>query len=931
MLRITPSKSAAGAQRYYTEGLAKQDYLSEGQEVTGQWFGHGAEMLGLFGDVMPEAFTALTENRHPLTGKQLTARQKKNRRVGYDFTFSAPKGISLLYGMTGDHRIKAVFEKAVRDTLRDIEKDMRARVRKGGAFSDRVTGNIVSAGFTHYLARPVGGEPDPHLHSDNFIFNATWDPVEKEWKAGEFAGLHLDRPYYEACFETRLAMAMRELGYEIERNSKGWDLAGLSKALLDKFSRRTKEIEAEASRRGITDPDRKGELGAKTRNRKGGNLDMDRLRGIWRDRISSMEHRDMAEVLERSRENAGRILAGIPGKIYESLVYSIAKSFEKNSVVDSRKVMEEAMRYGVGHVSPENAEAYRKMEGVMTVEESERTLVTTREVLAEEKKMLGMARAGRGQCLPLGKRPHRPSRLNKGQAAAVRHVLSSWDRVMVIRGYAGTGKTTAIKEAAAEIEAQAGIKVFACAPSADASRGTQRQEGFSKAETLEYLLRNDKLHDKLRGGMIWVDEASMIGCRNMVRLFALAEKLDARVLLTGDSSQHGSVERGDAFRLLETHAGLESPVMTEIVRQRGEYAAAAKDFAERRPVEGFDKFEKMGWVVEAPNEVRPLLITQDYLWEVNAKKRALIVAPTHAEGRKVTACIRDLLKKDGKLGEEREVLTLRNLHWTEAEKADASMYETGQIVQFMQNMPGVLKGDRFTVIRTDKGVWFRNAPGKDLVLPLNYTDRFQVYRAETMPLAVHDLVRTTAGGKALEGTIDNGCVARVTGFTGKGDIRLSNGKILPKDFGHLAPGYYITSWSGQSKTVDKVLIAEGEESFRAANLEQFYVSCTRGRESCRIYTDDKDSLRERIVHSSQRGSAMELLAGQVAANTRPRDVTERAMKDRDRLRKRVAYRRKHEAVAEAIRDRIAVGEGRRRGEWYERLVSRQERGPDYGR
>jgi hypothetical protein len=110
---------------------------------------------------------------------------------------------------------------------------------------------------------------------------------------------------------------------------------------------------------------------------------------------------------------------------------------------------------------------------------------------------------------------------------------------------------------------------------------------------------------------------------------------------------------------------------------------------------------------------------------------------------------------------------------------------------------------------------------------------------------------------------------------------------------------------------------------------QFLVAMSRGREGVRVYTDDKDALRERIVHSGQRGSATELMAGQVKANTRPRDLMERAMKDRDRLRKRVAYQRTHEAVAEAIRDRIAVGEGRRRGEWYERLVPRQ--GPDIGR
>ena len=59
-----------------------------------------------------------------------------------------------------------------------------------------------------------------------------------------------------------------------------------------------------------------------------------------------------------------------------------------------------------------------------------------------------------------------------------------------------------------------------------------------------------------------------------------------------------------------------------VVRQSGEYKEACRIFREQGPVEGFDKFEKMGWVVEAPDEVRPLLIAQDYLWEVNAKKRA---------------------------------------------------------------------------------------------------------------------------------------------------------------------------------------------------------------------------------------------------------------------------------------------------------------------
>jgi conjugative relaxase-like TrwC/TraI family protein len=195
MLRITVSTSAAAAQRYYTTGLSRQDYYSEGQEITGQFHGQAAKRLGLPREVTAEAFAALSENKDPATGDTLTARQKENRRAGYDFTFCAPKGPSLLYAMTGDERIKSAFETAVQDTMQEIERDMQARVRKDGAAEDRTTGNAVWASFTHYLARPVD-IPDMLLHSHNFMFNATWDPVEQSWKAGQFHDLHIDRHYY---------------------------------------------------------------------------------------------------------------------------------------------------------------------------------------------------------------------------------------------------------------------------------------------------------------------------------------------------------------------------------------------------------------------------------------------------------------------------------------------------------------------------------------------------------------------------------------------------------------------------------------------------------------------------------------------------------------------------------------------------------------
>jgi hypothetical protein len=646
--------------------------------------------------------------------------------------------------------------------------------------------------------------------------------------------------------------------------------------------------------------------------------------------MDERDSRTIADVLAGARDRVGQNPVAIPDRIHESLVYAIAKSFQNYSVVDARKIMEASMRYGVGPVMPEDAEAFKDVKGVITAEEGERELVTTGDIHEQEQAMLKYARDGRGQCLPLGLgKRYRTKRLNAGQERAVRHVLESYDKVMLIQGYAGTGKTTAIKEAAEEIAARSGKKVWTFAPSASASRDNLVVAGFKDANTLEHLLLNTNLHEKIRGQVLWVDEASMVGVKDMNRLFDLAERLDCRVVLSGDVQQHGSVARGDAMRILEKFAGCKPARITEIMRQEGDYKQAVLDFEEGRPVEGFDKLEHLGWVNETPDEARPLLVAQDFMWAINAGKTALVVVPTHYEGERVAKCIREIMKKEGKLkDDEREVYQLKNLYWGEADKADQAMYEAGMIIRFTEDMPGVKRGERFEVCRLGSKVWMRNDKSTRII-PLQHTNKFQVYKKGTMKLATGDVIRTTAGGKLPDGkSIDNGCVATVTGFTRKG-IKLSNGRVLPHDFGLIASGLYQTSWSAESKTVDHVFVSAGTGSLMATYLEQFLVSISRGkgRRGVKVFTDDKQELRERIVNSGQRGSATELLAGQVAANAKPRDVTERAMQDRDVLRKRRAYKGKYQTVVDSMRKHITGG--KQNGFWYEKWANRT--GTDLGR
>src|SRR5438094_2638953 len=161
MIRITQQDSAKDAKRYY----ASADYYSEGQEIIGSWGGEGARLLGLEGTVDKHSFDRLCDNLDPRDGRQLTVRTRSDRTVGYDFTFSVPKSVSLLYAMSGDQGIMDAFRGAVAETMREIEAEMKTRVRMGGRDEDRVTGNMVWAEFIHTTSRPVGGLPDPQLHS----------------------------------------------------------------------------------------------------------------------------------------------------------------------------------------------------------------------------------------------------------------------------------------------------------------------------------------------------------------------------------------------------------------------------------------------------------------------------------------------------------------------------------------------------------------------------------------------------------------------------------------------------------------------------------------------------------------------------------------------------------------------------------------------
>jgi conjugative relaxase-like TrwC/TraI family protein len=703
VLFITPARNAKEAKDYFTRHMSTSDYyVRDAAEFAGEWHGLGAELLGLSGTIDKESYFKLCDNKNPLTNEPLTQRTKAERRVLYDFTFDAPKSVTLAYELGGDERILNEFRGAVKDTMADMEEAMMARVRTNGRSEDRPTANMIWGEFIHRTTRPVEGVPDPHLHCHAVCFNATWDPEEEKFKAAQFGNIVRDKGYYQAAFHSRLAERLANLGYGIERDKNSFRLAGIDRATTEKLSRRTEIIEAEAKRLGVTDAKAKEKLGARTREKKNDHeLSLGELRKEWNVRLTDEEREGIAG----ARRGQQTTSMDAP----QAMDYALSHCFERGSAIPEKQVLRSALTQSVGAASVSEVKEQLARDNVVRRDRLGQRWVTTQEVLGEEIAMTDFVRNGHGRWHRLGGKDRKPDldpELSKEQRKAATVILNSTSTVTALQGRAGSGKTRMIQSTVKAIEAS-GKKVFAVAPSAEATQ-VLRDEGFKNAETVERLLIDPQMQHQVHGQVLWVDEAGLVSVKDMKRLFDMAKDQNARVVLSGDTKQHTSVYRGDALRILEKDAGMRIARLSEIRRQTKEtYRNAVKAISEgdaqgkdgkTRLQAGIEMLDNMGAIIEAEGDGRYKTIAADYAKVTSESKgkrlmSALVVSPTHREGDKVTGAIRDELKSEGRIsGKERNFLSLRSLNLTEAERRDAREYAAGFVVQFHQKRQGVQAG-----------------------------------------------------------------------------------------------------------------------------------------------------------------------------------------------------------------------------------------------
>jgi conjugative relaxase domain, TrwC/TraI family len=248
---LSIGKLGRGAEGYYLQAVAKgvEDYYLGSGEALGRWAGSGSARLGLSGVVNGEELRAVLDGRRPVDCRSLLWQRRDVRLPGFDLTFSAPKGVSLLFALSDTRTsllVREAHDRAVAAALGYLEREA-GEVRRGKDGVDRLPGGgFVAAAFRHRTSRAG----DPQLHTHVLVANMTRGQ-DGRWTALDGRQLYWQAKTAGTLYQTALRHELRALGLRFVLQENGLcELADVPRTVLRAFSRRRVEIETELTRRG---------------------------------------------------------------------------------------------------------------------------------------------------------------------------------------------------------------------------------------------------------------------------------------------------------------------------------------------------------------------------------------------------------------------------------------------------------------------------------------------------------------------------------------------------------------------------------------------------------------------------------------------------------------------------------------------------------
>ena len=683
---VSIGKLGRGQERYYVDqahgpvsaaaavASGVEDYYVRGAEPAGRWLGAGAGQLGLDGLVRTEALERVLAGRHPFDGAVLRLRGSV---PGFDVTFSAPKSVSLLFALGDAPVSSAVFaahEKAVAQAFGYLERSA-AVGRRGAGGTERVRGEgLVGAAFLHRTSRAG----DPQLHTHVLVANMLRDPTGR-WTALDARALYAHGRtagyLYQAVLREELTRSLGVVWTPVRKG--GAEIDGVPPRALKAFSRRRAEIDAAMAQAGGVGPNAARIAAFATRRAKDYRVQPEQLVAEWRLRAAKhgLGKWQLARLTDRAQP--GRLDVADWTRIFEELagpdgltakratftrpdvIRAICErlpSGAQGSVVeraaDAFLGSPHAVRLLVARDAAERPVAIRRQDG-RHVPLPHETFYSTPELLRLERRILDRAMRSRGTGMGLatthgvehaiGSRPW----LADEQVDMVRRLAGEGDGVAIVVGKAGTGKTSALA-AANEAWKASGIPVAGCAVARRAAHELEESAGIPSTSVAALLRRRGGIPAE---GVLVVDEAGMLGTRQLAELATRAEASRTKLVLVGDPGQLPALEAGGALRTLA--ARLDPIVLCDNRRQREAWERDAVELLREGSVDdALQVYATHGRLLvgERRDEVMRRLVAD---WHTTGDPAAsVMIAHRRADVAELNGRARALLGAAGHLGAE---------------------------------------------------------------------------------------------------------------------------------------------------------------------------------------------------------------------------------------------------------------------------------------
>lgn len=537
---------------------------------------------------------------------------KQNTVAGFDLTFSAPKSLSVAWGISSPEqaeRLEAAHEAAIEQTIAWLEDEViRARTgAQGIAF--HTTNGLLATRFRHWESR----EGDPQLHDHVVVANRVQITDEQgrvRWLTIDSRSLYKATVTASSVYNQKLANELKQLGVELRERTtpsgdyRGMELAAISDDLIERYSgrraaitARTEELVTEFVAEHGHQPDRKTRLALaqqatlETRIPKSQAVTRDELREQWRGHLGAEAEQIQQEIITQldaepdttsaavqnpeepgSGVDVDQVAADIVAELsarqsvwnrnHVSTRVNMWAASQPDLVSDElrRDVLQAALMKASISITPDVATPalpeLLNPDGSSIYSPPTARLYTSAQVLEAEDLLVD---AAHDINLPAATQEifdtvvgEQELQLDPGQIALAQQVATS-DQVLTVGiGPAGAGKTTAMRVATQAI-ARAGARTWGVTVSAAAAEQLETATGMPSVTIAKWLHehRQGRLHIA-PGDVIIVDEAGMASATDLAAITRTARDNGAFVRLVGDDRQLQAIGAGGALKML-TH------------------------------------------------------------------------------------------------------------------------------------------------------------------------------------------------------------------------------------------------------------------------------------------------------------------------------------------------------------------------------------------